>query len=345
MAKISPRTHLDNRIYPAYKILNAVETLAAYNVPAQTVLSGTTLKDAALRSVKARITLGELATVYQNIQKLDIAPDVAFRIGGRLGPYSYGAYGFAVAASESLAAGLDVVFAHPELATPAVRMSISIDQEANSATVVFQDNLQFEGLQQFNLESHTAMFSSVIAEITGSASPVAEAWFSYPEPDNAAVYEPALGCRCRFGMPRSGLVFPKRLLSQPLAKANPITAEAMRNECVRAVEELRAHQRLTIRLLQIMHTDLRSVLTMEQASQTLGMSPRTLRRHLADEGASFKEILSEYRLKRAVHLLKNRRLTADDVAHELGYGETSNFRAAFKKWTGLAVGEFIALND
>jgi AraC-like DNA-binding protein len=63
-------------------------------------------------------------------------------------------------------------------------------------------------------------------------------------------------------------------------------------------------------------------------------SPRTLRRRLAEEGVSYRGLLDEVRGQLAQELLADGRLTVEEVAHRLGYAETSSFTHAFWRWTG-----------
>jgi AraC-like DNA-binding protein len=67
---------------------------------------------------------------------------------------------------------------------------------------------------------------------------------------------------------------------------------------------------------------------------SLGMSIRTFRRRLAGQGTNFLSIMDEVRFELAVRYLEDRRLTTELIAQRLGYSESANFRAAFRRWTG-----------
>ncbi|MBF6723684.1 helix-turn-helix domain-containing protein, partial [Acinetobacter baumannii] len=58
-----------------------------------------------------------------------------------------------------------------------------------------------------------------------------------------------------------------------------------------------------------------------------------LRRHLAALGVSYRHLLDEVRLVRAVRYLQAN-LPVQKVAELLGYAEPSNFTRAFRRWTG-----------
>jgi AraC-like DNA-binding protein len=74
--------------------------------------------------------------------------------------------------------------------------------------------------------------------------------------------------------------------------------------------------------------------SLEDVAQELHMSPRTVKRKLAEHGTTFSALRDDLRRQRALLLLDNRALTIGDVAARLGYSELPNFTRAFRKWTG-----------
>ena len=64
------------------------------------------------------------------------------------------------------------------------------------------------------------------------------------------------------------------------------------------------------------------------------MSSRTLNRHLREHGTSYLQILNDVRKELAIQYLRESDLSTDEIAERLGYTETTNFRRAFKRWTG-----------
>jgi AraC-like DNA-binding protein len=63
-------------------------------------------------------------------------------------------------------------------------------------------------------------------------------------------------------------------------------------------------------------------------------------RRLAEEGISFKAFLDETRFSIASEYLRNTQLGIEEIASRCGYGDVSNFRKAFKRWSGLSPSEF-----
>jgi AraC-like DNA-binding protein len=67
----------------------------------------------------------------------------------------------------------------------------------------------------------------------------------------------------------------------------------------------------------------------------LGMRPRTLQRRLAEEGADFSRLLNEVRREKAVHLLRDARVSMARVAELLGYSRETSFARWFTGQFGV----------
>ena len=72
----------------------------------------------------------------------------------------------------------------------------------------------------------------------------------------------------------------------------------------------------------------------QKPARTLAVSRRTLSRHLADEGSSFRHILDDVRREFACALLQDHSLSVGEVAFFLQYSEPAAFNRSFRRWTG-----------
>lgn len=67
----------------------------------------------------------------------------------------------------------------------------------------------------------------------------------------------------------------------------------------------------------------------------VGMSERTLRRHMqAELGQSWREYIREFRMNRAMELLRKDRLSVTETAFEVGFSSSSAFSSAFLDYVG-----------
>jgi AraC-like DNA-binding protein len=76
-------------------------------------------------------------------------------------------------------------------------------------------------------------------------------------------------------------------------------------------------------------------LSVERVAEIASMSPRSLQRELATEGASWSSLLDDLRFEAAVARLRDPATRIRELAHDLGYSNPAHFTRAFKRWTGL----------
>ncbi len=78
----------------------------------------------------------------------------------------------------------------------------------------------------------------------------------------------------------------------------------------------------------------------ETVARHMGISPSTLQRRLAAEGASFRQLLNDTRRDLAGRYLQESQRTIKEVAYSLGFADLSNFTRAFRSWFGVSPREF-----
>jgi AraC-like DNA-binding protein len=76
--------------------------------------------------------------------------------------------------------------------------------------------------------------------------------------------------------------------------------------------------------------------TQAEVAEALGMALSTFRRHLAEQGTSFRTIREACLCEASFTLLDQREYTVERVAQRLGYRDADTFRRAFRRWTGTS---------
>lgn len=142
---------------------------------------------------------------------------------------------------------------------------------------------------------------------------------------------------CTFGADTNQIRFPAALLDLALpAQANPQVADV--RLLTRSIVTKRRETPLVDRLSQMVLRDLNScAIEQERFAREMGMSSRTLRRKLTEQGSSFQQVLDECRMRQAVFEFRVRPdLSIAQIALRLGYAEHSNFTRAFHRWSGIS---------
>ncbi len=161
------------------------------------------------------------------------------------------------------------------------------------------------------------------------------AWFPHPNPAPGLSYE-LFGCDTRFGQPALALRFPREAAEAPLHTAQPEVASLL-EALARAqlLERERRHDAgVASRVAAVIREDLTADLRLREVARRLHVSERTLQRRLADEGASFRDVLDRVRWSVAAPLVAATSASLDEIAERVGYADTKALRRAFRRWTG-----------
>jgi AraC-like DNA-binding protein len=140
---------------------------------------------------------------------------------------------------------------------------------------------------------------------------------------------------CTFGADTNQIRFPAALLDLALPLSG--CGSDIRDLNRRMVAQRRATP-VADRLALSVYRDLNSrVIDQERIAREIGMSSRTMRRKLADEGSSYQQVLDECRMRQAAFEFRTRPdMSIAQIALRLGYAEHSNFTRAFHRWSGLS---------
>jgi len=146
-----------------------------------------------------------------------------------------------------------------------------------------------------------------------------------------------LRCPVEFAQAVDSWVLPQRVMDLPIVSGDSqllkiLTAHA---------DELLAERRSVTGLQSMVANQLASLLPSGESraamvARQLGMSQRSLTRHLAEEGTTFAEILEQLRRRLASRYLADDRMSVQQIAWLLGYSEVGAFNHAYKRWTGTA---------
>jgi AraC-like DNA-binding protein len=166
------------------------------------------------------------------------------------------------------------------------------------------------------------------------------AYFEHRRPIPAHAYAKIFRGGERFSEPFTGLEFSSRLLDRPHLHANPELQSAVHVQAEQRLERL-ARPDLVDRLrAYLVNHPTPGRTGLPKVAQEFGVSVRSLRRRLMETGNSYRALTQEMQRQRACMLLGNPTITVKAVAGSLGYDDTSAFRRAFRRWTGLSIWEY-----
>jgi AraC-like DNA-binding protein len=179
-----------------------------------------------------------------------------------------------------------------------------------------------------------ASFALRARAATGQQFGLRAARFAHPNDGVArARYEQTFAAPVAFGCAIDELEFDAAQLDLRLATADPITSAALEAKVAALADATTRRNPFIDRVRRAAASNLAEHASLVKIARELGISSRTLRRHLEQEGTSLRALADDVRRERADELLAAG-TPVKEIAFVLGFSEASAFSRAYKRWTG-----------
>jgi AraC-like DNA-binding protein len=149
------------------------------------------------------------------------------------------------------------------------------------------------------------------------------------------MYSEVLGEPVRFAREHNQMNFPTELLQRPLSFANEQAARLCEQQCAALLGELQQTEGVVGEIRRLLANSPGHHPSIEDAAATLAMGERTLRRRLAEEGTTYKQVVLDFRMELAAGYLCRREMAIQEVAYVTGYADPSNFHRTFSRYHGM----------
>jgi AraC-like DNA-binding protein len=331
----------DEKLYPVIKIAAIVDALAAEGVSCTDALRGTHLSESALSSPETRVSPSQIVDCYRNAARLARDARFAFHAGLRFHVSAFGMYGFAILSSTNFRQTMHFAEKYHQLATPLAEISFREEDDRGVWRIVPIPHPRVDApLYKFLVELQFGIHLGLHRDVMGPSFVPRELHVTYGPPVDARTYPQAFGCEVLFGQSENRLVFDAAWLDGAPNLGNEITYSTLLKLCDEEMEGLELRVGLAGKVREIVLVNLMRPTNFDAVARHLHMTPRTLRRKLQEENASFHELVDELRMHAAIKYLRDTDLPIEDIAYALGFSDAANFRHAFRRWTQSAPLEF-----
>ena len=170
--------------------------------------------------------------------------------------------------------------------------------------------------------------------------------YSWEAAAHAGKYREALNSTVQYGLPdangqpRAILNYAAPVLRRGFATSDPDVFKSVLNKARLTTAQMQAELSYSQWLEGVLSTMDEDILTQKSAARILNMSPKTLSRHLENEGTTFGSLVKKSLIKRAKHLLGDSTLSIHEISATLGFSSTANFARSFKSSSGVTPSEF-----
>jgi AraC-like DNA-binding protein len=267
-------------------------------------------------------------------------PAIGLELGLLLSIRAYGFWGYAALASRTLGeATLGVLLPYHRAFTP-VTLALRIEEAV--VVIEAQERTHWGELWPVFCDAGVVSFPRVLETLVGGRIQGLEVRLPYPERSHHTRLRAMVHARMQFGCSAIQFRFLASELERPIQLADPTLARLARAQCEQELRHVREETSLLARVRSRVVASIETGAPLDRIAGELHMTPRTLRRRLEALGTSYRAVYEAARAGLAREYLLTSNRSVESIARSLGYDDDSNFRRAFRRWTGLSPADYRA---
>lgn len=265
---------------------------------------------------------------------------VSFRFGRQLGVNLMGDLGQVMMAAQTLGEALHDLSQYVKAFNYLV--GYDVEETADTFTLVPQLGVYACGPEynlRFAMETALTSCLSILKFLAGETIHPQSVSFTYQPPFYKQKYQELFGDNVCFSSDCNAVVYSQKDLAKKVVTGNSVIHKLFKKRCEEKLKQVAGRQ--TIESLAKRYLNSHETLPgFEQLAQGLGLTSSALRRKFVAANTSYQMIVDDVRKERAEKLLRQPRVSVEYIALQLGFADASNFRRAFKRWTGATPSDY-----
>ncbi len=317
------------------RTLILVEEAAARGMPLPAALRGTRVTPEMLGELGVTITVADQLRIMSNV--VHALPDqpIGLNWGRLLNLNSLQSFGLWMCAHPTLGELIDGVLRYQ------VMLNAVVVGRGTHVGPHFRLELHYppttrpdDPLARLNSECMMTSFLKMYRQLVSEPLNPVAVHFMHPAPAYQQAYAELFDCPVHFDAPVTMLVFRREDMDRPVVLHQPVLKRVHDRLMQREYEQYIQQHSLTALVRAHLVNLPEQTPTCAPIARALGISERTLRRRLEQEGTHFRQLQQDTLLQTARNLL-NQGLTVEVTARRLGYADASSFRRALKRICGV----------
>ncbi len=278
--------------------------------------------------------------MIRNLIRLAPEPETAWELGGYFNSRAHGPLGSLVATAPTIG---DIIYSIIEFITISNSyFRLYSESKGDILRVFLMENHIPHDLLSFLVERDLVAGKTALDnQLPGKMEMIIKGVsFAFSPRTDIEKYQGVFGMNVSFDQPLTVFDVHQSALSMVNHQSKSMEFELFRQQC-QAEMTLRSQesQFISDRIRLCLQGE-NGRIGLEEVASRLNMSERSLRRHLAKEGISFRAIRNQYFLQQSLNYLRDPQLQIEEIADILGYSEPSAFSRAFHKWMGMPPGKY-----
>jgi len=318
------------------KIANAA---VAHGVDAERLFEAVNLDASVLEDPDNRIPFAQLVALYEKAAELTGDDDFGLHIGESVNVSSFDVVGYCALNSSTLGAAFERVARYHSIWTDGALFTLESVNEMSTIVYRYVDTSIVKHRQdsEMTLATVTALCRRLA---TPQFAPLAVE-FQHVAPADVSEHLRLFKCPVKFGATANRISFPSSFLSRSIAQADASLCALLDRHAEELLAKYPPRDSLIDQVRNALTDEFRGgEPSLERIAAHLSLTPRTLQRKLQELGTSYNDVLDQMRRQLAMRYLRDSQMAICEVAHLLGFSESSAFHRAFKRWTGATPKEF-----
>jgi AraC-like DNA-binding protein len=316
-----------------------VEAVERVGVTREALFAGTEIDPRRLGQVHDRFDINEFAKIQT--RALDLTGDEALglHLAEHVQEASFDLVAHLIAHSPTLRDALDQALQFQRLAIDDAQLIMR--EKGSSVTLEYQFARSTPRSDRMHAEFVIAGLMRILRTLPEPRGVARAALFEHARPAHHQEYARIFGGVERFGQATTSITFDRSLLDRSQLNQHPELYLVLRAAAERALERMTEGRGAADQLRRYLLARAPSrIPDPSTAARDLGMSERSLRRRLAAESTSYRDLVRAILETHADHMLRDPKRSIQETAHALGFADAATFHRAFKRWTGRTPKEY-----
>jgi AraC-like DNA-binding protein len=299
------------------------------------MLAAVGINEVKLRNPLSRFSAHIVLRFFKMLEQHFNDPSVVLRIGEKASMQNFSDIGYATRLEANLAS---VIEANIRIQLLRQNMFItSFEPTGKPPFLLWQCHPDFVTAYAPFIEFSVATYARLSRQILDEPPLLRAVHFRHRPRFDVKKYEAAFGCAVQFSMPETRMEIAARQVFRPSPHANAALLDAASKRYEQPAEWMAQRKtHLAFGYFYLSNVLDKSPPTLDRMAKSFGITERTLRRKLVEEGLPFRELLDLVRRDIwALYAMENTR-SIGEIALLLGYSDLSAFSRAHKRWYGYA---------
>jgi len=220
-------------------------------------------------------------------------------------------------------------------------IAFRFEEGDTEAAVIFDVLLSGEEDLRQDIEFTLALVAVTYRKGLGEEHAPLRVNFRHERPANTCAHQQLFGSTVKFNQAVNSIIFSNTGLDTLIAGRDDDTTRRFTSQLEGLIDSVQREETILANThFYINNTLGTGSCDADSVASLMYMSRRTLARHLANMGTSFRELKETLLIRAAKSLLDKRPNDLGQVALELGYSDVTAFSRAFKKLVGVAPGKY-----